>query len=239
MSSVFQIFITRDGSPTLVWPGEESGATEMMHHSDGALSESLYIYHAALKEVLTRKWPLRVLSLGLGLGYNELITLAQAHNSKIEDIRIWSFEASPLLRDGFRGWLENAALNTDLGRALTQAATGVAVEFGLSLAALKDLARTALTSGKLELRAKFPEDADNIEGCTCVYYDAFSKKLSPDLWIEDEIVRHLESITGSCCVLATYASTGALNRALKRLGFRLCDKKGFSGKRESTLAIRE
>jgi tRNA U34 5-methylaminomethyl-2-thiouridine-forming methyltransferase MnmC len=238
MSSAFQIFITRDGSPTLVWPGQ-NGAVEKMHHSDGALSESLYIYHQALNEVLGRGWPVRVLSLGLGLGYNELITLAQAHKSGREDLYIWSFEASSLLRDGFQAWLQDTALDPDLARAFTQAAAGVAATFDLSLATLKDIARNAFASGRLELRGKFPDDTSDIGACTCVYYDAFSKKLSPDLWIEEDIARHLESMTAAGCVLATYASTGALNRALKRLGFRLCDKKGFSGKRESTLAIRE
>jgi hypothetical protein len=235
---LYQVFITQDGSPTLIWPGPE-GAAEKMHHSAGALSESFYIYHQALRETVQRSWPMRVLSLGLGLGYNELIAIGEAHASGATDWQVWSFEASLELRRNFSAWLAGGNVNGSLHTAFDQVLAGVAGRFALRPEDLKTLARTAASGGKLELRGAFPAESANLTGCTCVFYDAFSKKLSPELWIEDQLTSHLERITAANCVLSTYASTGVLNRALKRLGFRLLEKKGFSGKRESTLAIRE
>ena len=232
----YQIFITQDGSPTLVWPGD-GGVCEKMHHSNGALSESLYIYHECLREALTRHWPIRILSLGLGLAYNELITVAALHQASVRDWKIWSFEADEFLRAGFREWLNGA--ENSLAPAYSAVLAGVAKNQQMEPALLRDLTRVALSDGRLELRGSFPEDGEDVGKCSCVYYDAFSKKMNPELWLEDTLYSNLNSRLAPACVLATYARTGVLNRALKRLGFRLLEKRGFSGKRESTLAIRE
>ena len=77
----FTIVTTADGSPSLSIE-DSSGYVEKMHHAAGAMSESIYIYGEAVQKVLDRRWPLRVLSVGLGLGYNELITAASGGKSE-------------------------------------------------------------------------------------------------------------------------------------------------------------
>lgn len=233
MSQDFQIFITQDGSPTLVWT-DLAGYQEKMHHSHGALSESFYIYGEALREVITRGWPVRVLSLGLGLGYNELIALGEDSGAKV-----WSFEISDVLREGFRAWLLGQSGDPRLTSVYDRVCALVAERFKVEPAALHATASLAFREGRLELRGSFPEDTMGVSECSCVFYDAFSKKMSPTLWAEEMIKTHLNSLTARRAVVTTYAATGALNRALKGLGFQLIEKKGFSGKRESTLAIRE
>jgi tRNA U34 5-methylaminomethyl-2-thiouridine-forming methyltransferase MnmC len=98
--------------------------------------------------------------------------------------------------------------------------------------------RHGLIMGQLELRSTFPADSDGVQGCNCIFYDAFSKKMDPQLWNETELQNILAKLTAPKCVLASYAATGALNRVLKNLGFHLTGRPGFEGKRESTLAER-
>jgi tRNA U34 5-methylaminomethyl-2-thiouridine-forming methyltransferase MnmC len=52
------------------------------------------------------------------------------------------------------------------------------------------------------------------------------------------LVEQLGRILAPQAVLATYAATGTMNRALRTLGFKILEKPGFQGKRESTLAVR-
>lgn len=231
------IFTTADGSPTLAFKRAD-GYIEKMHHTGGALSESLYIYREALQITLDEKIPPRVLSLGLGLGYNELITLAECERSARPDFKIWSFEALPVLREAFREGVADSPPPSRLGNVVSDVAGMVAEKMGVRPDRLCELARQALTDGRLELRGPYPEDLAGADKINTVYYDAYSNKMDPHLWLEDVLTGRLGPCLDSRCVLATYAATGALNRALKGLGFQLLPKAGFLGKRQSTLAIR-
>ncbi len=232
-----EIFYTQDGSPTLSLKRDD-GYVEKMHHSGGALSESLYIYRQALSEALTREWPARVLSLGLGLGYNELITISDLRKRGIDDFHIFSFETVPQLREGFAAWA-GGGTGGKLAFVLDQVCKQVAGAQEIPTALLKTWTREALAKRALELRTSFPEDSEGVAQISVCYYDAFSKKMNPELWSEDMLVQTLNRLLASHCIVTTYAATGALNRTLKHLGFCLLEKPGFSGKRESTLAIRD
>lgn len=230
-----EIVITGDGSPSLAFKRFD-GYVEKMHHAAGALSESLFIYHEALQIVVRNSLVPRVLSVGLGLGYNEMITLAEigARPGKL-DYKIYSFEALPFLKDSLCQWStgETGPLNFVYDQILSQICERIeAKDFSTEAVA------GALRSHALELRGAFPVDASSVSGCNLVYYDAYSNKMDAGLWMEDMLVEKLGSCLAPDCVFATYAATGALNRALKRLGFHLEKKAGFQGKRQSTLALR-
>lgn len=236
----FEIFTTADGSPTLAFRRED-GYVEKMHHTGGALSESLFIYGAALETRLGASASVRILSLGLGLAYNELISLAHLARAGREDFKIWSFEVLTSLIEGVQGWTTEAGVPPAGSVASVVADVGVRVAgaFGLEPEDLKSFARRALEDGRWELRGAFPEDATGVSDTNVVYYDAYSNKMDPDLWLEEFLVGQLgPCLTPSGCTLATYAATGAMKRALKQLGFSLQPKAGFLGKRQSTLAIR-
>ena len=101
----FEIFTTSDGSPSLCI-ANSTGYTEKMHHSAGALSESIYIYYAALEAATQRQWPIRALSLGLGLGYNEILVAAHAVKRNGSAV-LYSFEIEPALIKSFLDWVHN------------------------------------------------------------------------------------------------------------------------------------
>lgn len=231
-----EIFYTQDGSPTLSFTRGD-GYKEKMHHSGGALAESLFIYHEALKAVCQAGLEPRVLSVGLGLGYNELLTMADRYAAReLLAFKIWSFEPIPELREGFREW----ALGEDDGgvaRVLTEVCAKVAAHFALPPGELRAFASKCVRAGRLELRGAFPNDADGVLANT-VYYDAYSRKMDEHLWDEQMLFATFGKILAPDCILATYARTGNLNRSLHRLGFRPSGKTGFMGKRESTMAFR-
>lgn len=232
-----EIFITADGSPTLQWRNDE-GYGEKMHHSAGALSESVFIYHSGLARALELGFaPPRILSLGLGLGYNEFLAIAELGKRQVPDWKLWSFETQAFLRDGFREFLQDkdGAVSDLYSKVLAL----VAARLDLDPARLKSWIAEAAESGTLELRGSFPEDTHAVTGCTCVFFDAYSKKMNPELWEERRLISALKSLLAPRALLTTYAATGSLNRVLRALGFRLMPRPGFQGKRESTLAIRD
>jgi tRNA U34 5-methylaminomethyl-2-thiouridine-forming methyltransferase MnmC len=238
LPSDMEILTTGDGSPTLAFKRAD-GYVEKMHHTAGALGESLYIYREALRLALEFPRPLRVLSLGLGLGYNEMITVAGLHraDSEAQDWEIWSFEALPYLRDGFAVWLRGAS-GGGLDAVFERVLEGVAGAHDLEPRRLKSWLSSALAGGRLHLMGAFPQAAAGLDKINVIYYDAYSGKMDPHLWGEEHLKARLGACAAPRCVLATYAATGALNRALKGLGFRLLPKAGFEGKRQSTLAVR-
>lgn len=235
----FQLELTADGSPTLSWTGPD-GIREKMHHSQGALSESRYIYQYALREVLRRDWPVRILSMGLGLGYNEWLVLAEMLQSGRDDWMLWSFEVNHDLRAAFLRTLASAALPPEdsLVAAFEHVLFCVATEMKLTSKELKIFATRAIKAGRLQLREAFPNCASTLDEVTCVFYDAFSRQTHPELWTEAGLRADFEKLISTRCIFASYAATGSLNRALKALGFRLSPRAGFAFKRESTLAIR-
>lgn len=230
-----EIFYTADGSPTLSF-ARADGYKEKMHHSAGAVGESVFIYLDALRAQMRLGEPPRVLSIGLGLGYNELLTLAEFRKTGVREFKIWSFEALEPLRAGFTRWA-SGELTGDFKGVLDQVALSVSKASGVSPQEIQNFAQETLRDQRLELRGPFPEDAGDLQS-NVVYYDAYSRKMDPVLWEEELLVNTFKRVLAPDCVLATYAATGSLNRALKRLGFRLSAKTGFMGKRESTMAFR-
>ena len=232
----WRIFTTHDGSPTLII-SRADGYEEKMHHTGGALTERLFIYQGALRKTLEQGWTARILSLGTGLGYNEMIAMGELLKTGAKNWKIWSFEIDSALRLSFTSWVkgessELAVLHDDILQR-------VAATFELPAEELLAFARAGFQHGNLELRGAFPTDAGGVAGCTCVFYDAFSKKMDNDLWEEHALAERLSPLLAQGCILSTYGAAGSMKRALKALGFRLLPRAGFLGKRESTLAIRE
>jgi tRNA U34 5-methylaminomethyl-2-thiouridine-forming methyltransferase MnmC len=228
-------FVTLDGSPTLV-EVRPDGYEEKMHHSGGALTESLYIYGHGLERALGWDKPVRVLSVGLGLGYNEWITLAATRaRGRLESMV--SFEARDDLREGFRRWVLDQAPSAF---PFAQTLDAVARLYDLSAEHLLAAARSALKEQRWQLLGKFPEEIANVERMNVVFFDAYSKKMQPELWTESTLIQAFATPRlDRQCVFVTYAATGSLNRALAHLGFKRESRPGFQGKRDSTFALRE
>lgn len=231
---------TKDKSPSLVLGSEE--LSEMMHNSHGAFAESLYIYESALIEAHKKCLPLSVYSLGLGLAYNEWISIGYSIKHQLE-IRVQTSESELWLYEVLENLVyQNEQLSgyRDVKLAMEQVLQLVARHYNISIDSLINKGLEMLQSNKWSLNNSLSSTSlIRLQPVSVIFYDAFSKKMSPELWTEEFLIQFLDHMSGqSACVLSTYACTGALKRALKTCHFKLISRTGFQGKRESTLAIK-
>lgn len=242
----YEFFVTADGSPSICLTSDKF-RPEAMHHRQGALAESLFVYHGVLAEALNRSCPPRILSVGLGCAYNEMITvahfLANSNEQLTDKFYMESFEGDPNLRLGFLKWLTSEKLSSSLGESLflvfEQVAEIISKHFALSPSLLKLSLLNLIKSEQFIIRDWLKNDTIFTHKFGIIYFDAFSGKSTPELWSELFLTEFLDKAAANeNCGLATYAATGSLNRALKKTGFTLAEQAGFSGKRQSTRAFR-
>lgn len=206
-----------------------------MHHSGGAYSETQEIYGDPLREALgfgARS----VISVGLGLGYNEILVAAEALANKISasDFSLLTFESEDILKEHFLAWLSSSE-NDFIYDRITEFFENA---FGLSGSDLKNWLKQALANGNWLLVGALQADFRVERKYEVIFYDAFSSQSAPQLWDEEFLARFFMQVSARQALVCTYACTGSLKRALKKAGFDLVLKKGFKGKRNSTLGIR-
>lgn len=242
---MFNFVLTNDGSPTVRIGTDETNQSEAMHSLKGAFSETVYIYGDAVKYALEQRFqPFRVLSIGLGLGYVELLAVAIAlSRGAIDSLSGESFEIVPELRTHFYNWVtsENpvpAEFTNAYNDILRRTAAETGAEAHLIRESLSQLLKTKrwLLRGALDIHTEFETGPEGRFSCIC--FDAFSSKSTPDLWTEEFLDDLFSRVCGNGCVLSTYACTGKLKRTLRRAGFTLNIREGFSSKRDSTFAFR-
>lgn len=224
-----EIITTGDGSPTLKFMDGEP-----MHSMAGALGESLYIYGEALKWTFDNiNYTPCLMSVGLGLGYNELIAVAYSltHNHEIE---IDSFEVVPELVENFLMWANNKNANG----VIPQIANLVAKKFSLTEIDLKNYTQKLLDKNKFSILGDVSHSIPN-KKYHCVFYDSFSQKSSPQLWTEDFLNSVLKNHADKTCAFTSYACLGRLTRLLKFYSFTVDNRSGFAGKRDCTYATRK
>lgn len=233
-----QFVRTQDGSPSLI-TGYESGLSEGMHHMGGAATESVYIYGSALESALkAAPGIIRVMSLGLGLGYNELITAAISVRYPSTKFEMVTFEIDKILTGQFEKWLLNQELEAEWTEGFELVLSSVAKLCEQNPDKIKQTLTDWFRKGQWQLLGGFPQCLDAEHCFDVVYYDAFSRKMDEELWQEAFLSQFLANHASPKCVFATYAATGNLKRALRAQKFQLQDRPGFSGKKESTFAIR-
>lgn len=269
---------TADGSLTACF-----GEHETMHSLRGAFSETVYIYGTALdraREALasahsgdlkpassagvsvTPDFP-RTLSLGLGVGYVEILAAAYALK-RGQTPRGESFELVDDLTKSFEAWLaqdatsdSKSAPRTDSASSQRAGRTTPLVPFSLyddiarrtselvskdgreiSAEDIRQALANAVTEGQWLLRPAMELRTEFTEKFQGVAFDAFSSKSTPELWSREFLDHFLKTACDTPCVLSTYACTGHLKRALVEAGFNLEIREGYASKRDSTLATR-
>lgn len=231
-----KLVTTSDGSPSMeiIY----SNVSEWMHSSHGAFEESCYIYLHALNLAHEKGLPLRILSVGLGLGYNEILSAGFSLSKKLT-LSIQSYENEPFLVESFKHWSVGTLKSTDcLFPVYEKILEMTAQKLNLSVSKLRetiqDLGRNHqfIHLGELSASGPFPP------GQTLIYFDAFSNKASPDLWTPDFLEIFVKSTADASCLLSTYAATGNLKRSLVQNGFEVDLRPGFAGKRNSILGFR-
>ena len=263
-----------------------------MHNLRGAFSESLYIYLETLKQSLHFGLPPSILSLGLGLAYNEMMSIAHFKQCQLEQFKIVSYEKDPALTEALLQWLkikpqgkkvtthppsvtanhldEIAGRQRRASEAYSRYAAGsdeaddsqdrqmgeqlrkkctwlsayeiiaerIAQHFALPPHELKQDLTQAIHLGKWTFQGALLTDTQFPYRVNCIFYDAFSEKTDPVLWNAENLHNWLIQACQPQCALGSYAAKGVLKRTLQSLGFVLTKRAGFSGKKQSTLAIR-
>ncbi len=239
LSDRFNFITTEDGSPSLSFRQGPETYSESMHNLKGAFGETVYVYGKALSRINDLNLNPHVMSLGLGIGYNEILSAATfVRTKKIDHAEIDSFEIDSDLRKYFAAWINDAEVPVEFQKcydtilALTAKSTTVAGE-GIK-AALAQL----LKSDRLRLREALAPTISFDRKYSCFLFDAFSSKTSPELWSEEFLTDFLSKTAEPRAVFSTYACTGNLKRTLSSLGFALEIREGFSSKRDCTFAVR-
>lgn len=230
----FEMIKTADGSPSVrLWKSQQP--PEAMHHLSGAFSETLYIYGSAVKSSLELESNLNVLSVGLGLGYNEILSAGIALSANAP-LQMRSFESENLLRNNFINWLRDDH-SPEPWKGIYETILGlVSQEVGLLPDHLKNYLLESLDNGNWTLDKTLDAHTDFPQTFNCILFDAFSSGATPSLWTEDFLNSFLRKAAADTCIFSTYAATGALRRSLQNSGFNVEMRPGFSGKRQSTWA---
>lgn len=226
----FTTEITKDGSPTL--KASESGET--MHHSGGAASETKYIYKDVLEWAYGCQAQLKTCVVGLGLAYIEISwaqVLVRLSLKPTAHLYLTSFETNEDLKKNFLNFInEDGEVNS------------VYAEINRHLHAQADLSQVKEVlkqNVELEsLRGDLITCAPKDKKWNLICYDAFSSKTTEALWRKEFLDQFIREHCEEDCVFTTYACTGNLKKTLLQNRFSLIERKGFSGKRESTLALR-
>lgn len=248
----FQVELTADSSPTLrligVHPLDQTKSAESMHHSGGAATETLYIYGEAITCALIQfsSPTLRICSVGLGLGYNEILVALLNLQNPSKSSTLDSFEIDPELVLSFRHWVFELNSHDEnqmaKNRIYDQIVQCLAEKLKINIESLniKKFIQSKISSGSWRFlpELNFEKIPENPRYHLCLF-DAFSQKTTQELWSN----QFLEGFIGTCfdqseTLLATYACTGVLTRSLKAQGFSVIKRPGFQGKRDSTWAER-
>ncbi len=222
-SNQFITELTADQSPTLrsVQFIEGVIVPESMHHSGGAAAETEYIYGEAIRLGLSIQKNLNFLVVGLGLGYIEILISSLACGQNIS-----SFEIDPELRNNFQNWI-NGSDEFEIYNQVCKA-----LKFDSEFARQSFQKNNLALNAELNLQTKF-EQKNHI-----ICFDAFSAKTSGSLWTEEFLENFILNACALDCIFTTYACTGLLKRVLVKHSFQLNPRAGFTGKRDSTLAVR-
>jgi len=221
---------TDDGSLSLQ-PVEAFGVEqEQMHSRGGALSESVFVYLEALDYFFCQNFKsqgLVVESVGLGLGYNEVLVALSCFKNKSLNIRLFSYESERVLEALFFKRLERPEDYPIYWSQFNSRFDYDQVEL------------TSFLKKKIELKGVLQKVSieKNKKEQRLILFDAYSNQTSQSLWTEDFLQAYLSTCKEGS-VLATYAATGVLKRKLEDCGFQNLNKTGFLKKRQSTLAVK-
>lgn len=223
----YEIVITKDGSPSLAF--FKDGFSQMMHSSQGAFSETEFVYGKALDMAFENFHSLQILSVGLGFGYVEISAVTRR---KMQPLQITSYEKDKTLR---QYWLD---FINDRPSIFTESYKKIfslySEKYQIDSLDIKNFFKTDLFVLRDDLQISQPPK----EKFNCILFDPFCSKFSPEFWSEADLTHFIQAVSAEQCVFSTYAATGALTRSLKAAGFKKIKNKGFAGKREFTLAIK-
>ena len=216
----------------------ENYSTELMHSVDGAFSETIYLYSDVLKYALNNSIEIVFLSLGLGIGYIEILVCAYVlKNFPGKKFTLFSFEKEDDLRIFFQKFIFEEEIPAVFQEAYTQILNLFCVHYEINYVELKNEIRNRIKNNEIIFYGEYNLQTNLEAPINGLFFDAFSINTSPELWTDDLI----EKILNSCAThaaFATYAARTQLKKLLVSHDFKLEKKKGYGGKKESTFAFR-
>lgn len=211
-----EIVVTADGSLTLKHP--EHGENYHSHLGAHQEARDLYINGSGFVAALENSQPLGVLDVGLGLGYNALITIESWLLAKRPpDIFLLSLEINPALvaalasgqapwqKDWAPGWIDNS-------RKLQKLGTEWVATF--SHPSGTKLRWQVIVGDALKAELSSPTG-----GFDFIWQDAFSPTKNPTLW-SAEWFQKLAKSSHAGTVLVTYSVARMVKDALSASGWR-------------------
>jgi hypothetical protein len=209
-----------------------------MHHSHGAFSETLYLYGECLKLTFEKISQPRVLSVGLGLGYNEILVACYSIAQKALVAQLVTYEKDLVLRNEFLNFLKNPDSTSEFAGCYQTILGLFSRTFALDSTQVVLTLQQWQHDGVWQLNASWTPDLAPPVPFHSILYDPFSRKTNPEFWSQSNLSLFLNRWCGSPCVFSTYAATGVLTRALQSHDFVVNKRAGFGGKRECTMAVR-
>lgn len=219
----------------------ENYSTELMHSVDGAFSETLYLYEDVVKYVFNHvenDKNCHFLSLGLGMGYVEMLVCAYAiKNFPNKNFTIFSFEKEKELKDFFIKFVFDENIPQIFKDTYVDIMQIFCNYYGLKTEELKLQLKNKIENKQIILYDEYNLQTNLNSSINGLFFDAFSFNTSPELWA-DELLEKILSSCENCAAFATYASRTHLKKLLLAHGFKLEKKQGYGGKKESTFACR-
>lgn len=205
-----------------------------MHAEEGAFTERQFLYQPLAESAFRTVREPVFLSLGLGLGYNELLIAFESIHRNQKPSLIASYESVDFLRETFLQWIQGEA--SVLAPAYDQIAEMYSQKYGESAAAAKSCLLQLFQENRLQLLGAI--ETAKLPASHAILFDAFSPKTSPELWTPEFLERFFHEAAAKPCFVATHACNVILKKALLKNGFPLDIHKGFGRKRESLAAYR-
>lgn len=224
----WEIVETGDGSLSL--RSLQSLKQEIMHHRGGAVAETVYVYAPLIRAALEKIENPHFVVVGLGIGYIELVILREMILSN-RTCSVVSFESDPFLRTSWMAFVQNESSPLE---GVYHKACEI---LGPSAEGLRSALQTSYREGLWRLDEAFVDASQVAQGAHGFFWDAFSRATSPELW-EENLLKSALGRAHADAGLASYACNAPLKRSLKSEGFTVNVRRGFQGKRNSTLALR-
>jgi hypothetical protein len=240
----FEVEFTEDGSPSLrqrssAIRSDQKG--ESMHHSGGAFSETELIYAGPIRRALPVLKSPHFVSVGLGLGYVELVIARECLRAGQSDFTLDSWESEACLRNAFRAWIFSEPLAPEIRAVYDRVAEFVLRDAGIDVGQIQKNLQEKYESKAWQIRPALlsPHPTEPMpRRANGVLFDAFSAKTTPELWTEEFLSAYFTENLAEDSFVSTYASRTTLKKALRQSGFQILVREGFKGKRNSTLAFK-
>lgn len=218
-----QLVITADGSPTLYIEEWQ----EHYHSMHGAVQESKHVFlDAGLIPLLEKLHQVRILEVGLGTGFNALLTLATILQTE-KRVTYHALEPHPIPIDIIEQFTEKHLLLLGSGASYFHALHRSPWQRSVDL-------HPQFTLTKLQMGVQTYTEKECLD---LIYFDAFSPRVQPDMWVADVFLGLYHALATNG-VLVTYCAKGAVRRTLQEVGFQVERLPGPPGKREMLRATK-